>query len=49
MERVSQALTQRVKDLAERYEAPLPMLTTQVAQLEANVAGHLAKMGFAWN
>ena len=49
MERVSQALTQRVKELADRYEAPLPMLTTQVASLEAAVTGHLAKMGFAWN
>ena len=49
MERVSQALTRRVKELAERYEAPLPKLTMQVAGLEAKVAGHLTKMGFAWN
>ena len=49
VERVSQALTQRVRELAERYETPLPQITTQVSMLEARVAGHLAKMGFAWN
>lgn len=49
MERVSQALTQRVKELADRYEAPLPLLDGQVGHLEAKVAGHLAKMGFVWS
>jgi type I restriction enzyme M protein len=47
MDRVSQGLTRRVKELAERYETPLPDLTQQVAELEAKVQGHLAKMGFA--
>jgi type I restriction enzyme M protein len=46
IDRVSQGLTQRVKVLAERYEVPLPELVSQVAELEARVAGHLAKMGF---
>lgn len=46
MDRISQALTQRVKELAERYETPLPMLTAKVAELSARVAGHLKKMGF---
>jgi type I restriction enzyme M protein len=45
--RVAQGLTRRVKELGERYSAPLPALTTRVAELEAKVAGHLAKMGFA--
>lgn len=49
VERVSQALTQRVRELAERYEASLPQITAQVSMLEGRVAGHLAKMGFAWN
>ena len=44
--RVSQQLTQRPKELAERYEAPLPELTRRVAALEARVAGHLERMGF---
>ncbi|MEN9490908.1 MAG: hypothetical protein RJA63_1357 [Pseudomonadota bacterium] len=48
MDRVSQSLTQRVKELAERYEAPLPQLTTRVDGLEARVAAHLEKMGFTW-
>jgi type I restriction enzyme M protein len=49
VERVSQALTRRVKELAERYDTPLPQIAAQVTELEAKVAGHLAKMGFAWN
>jgi type I restriction enzyme M protein len=49
MERISQALTQRVKELAERYATPLPALGEQVADLERRVAAHLERMGFAWN
>jgi type I restriction enzyme M protein len=48
MDRVSQHLTTRVKELAERYEAPLPALTDRVADLEAKVSGHLERMGFTW-
>jgi type I restriction enzyme M protein len=47
MDRVSQQLTQRVKELAERYETPLPRMTERVAELEARVNAHLEKMGFA--
>ena len=47
MDRVSQQLTQRVKELAERYETPLPELTLRASALQAKVAGHLATMGFA--
>jgi len=46
MDRISQALTQRVKELAERYETPLPQAVLKVAELEAKVNRHLAKMGF---
>jgi type I restriction enzyme M protein len=46
IDRVSQGLTQRVKVLAQRYEVPLPELASHVAELEARVAGHLARMGF---
>lgn len=49
MERISQRLTQRIKELAERYETPLPKQTTEVAELEAKVTAHLQKMGFVWN
>jgi type I restriction enzyme M protein len=46
IDRVSLGLTQRVRVLAERYEVPLPVMVSQVAELEARVAAHLAKMGF---
>lgn len=47
LDRITQQLTRRIKELAERYETPLPQLTERVAELEAKVAGHLAKMGFS--
>jgi type I restriction enzyme M protein len=49
MDRVSQQLTARVKELSERYEATLPQLTSRVAELEDKVSKHLGRMGFAWN
>lgn len=49
MDRVSQTLTRRVKELAERYETPLPQLTCRVNELEAKVVVHLQKMGFVWS
>jgi type I restriction enzyme M protein len=49
VERVSQALTSRLKELGERYGEALPVISERVEELEARVAGHLARMGFAWN
>jgi len=49
MDRVSQRLTQRIKELAERYAKPLSQLTHEAANLETAVYGHLANMGFVWN
>ena len=49
MERISQRLTGRIKELAERYETPLPKQTTDVAELENKVSAHLKKMGFVWS
>lgn len=49
MDRVSQTLTLRVKELVERYETPLPQLTSRVRELDAKVSGHLQKMGFVWS
>lgn len=46
MDRISQSLTQRVKELAERYETPLPKLVDRVADLREKVAAHLKRMGF---
>lgn len=49
MDRLSQRLTGRIKELAERYEMPLPEQTREVTNFEKAVAGHLEKMGFVWN
>lgn len=49
MQRISQALTQRIKVLAERYETPLPQMELALSEVEAKVIAHLAKMGFVWN
>lgn len=46
MQRISQRLTQRIKELAERYETPLPALAAEARQWEEKVNAHLAKMGF---
>ncbi len=48
MDRISQALTQRVKELVERYEISLPEITAKVSDLEEKVNFHLKKMGFLW-
>ncbi|MHC1729748.1 MAG: type I restriction-modification system subunit M [Syntrophobacteraceae bacterium] len=48
VDRISQTLTQRVKELAERYEIPLPQQLGRMADLEKRVYSHLEKMGFAW-
>jgi type I restriction enzyme M protein len=48
MDRVSQQLTQRVRELAQRYDTPLPRMACRVAELEARVNRHLEAMGFAW-
>lgn len=47
LDRVSQRLTQRVKELAERYAVPLPQMAGRVTELEAKVSEHLARMGFS--
>ena len=47
LDRVSQALAGRIKQLAERYAEPLPQLAAEVATLNAKVEAHLKKMGFA--
>ena len=46
LDRVSQTLTGRIRQLAERYATPLPELVAEVADLDAKVTGHLRKMGF---
>ncbi|WP_458373673.1 type I restriction-modification system subunit M [Pseudomonas laurylsulfatiphila] len=47
LDRVSQALSGRIRQLAERYATPLPALNTEVEGLAARINAHLAKMGFS--
>jgi type I restriction enzyme M protein len=46
LDRVSQALTGRIKQLADRYATPLPKLIEEVAVLNKKVEAHLKAMGF---
>ena len=49
LDRVSQTLTGRIRQLAERYTTPMPTLIDEVATLTARVNEHLQKMGATWN
>jgi type I restriction enzyme M protein len=48
IERVTQQMASRVKELEERYSAPLPTLTNSVEILSEKVANHLKAMGLEW-
>ncbi|MEK7088739.1 MAG: type I restriction-modification system subunit M [Patescibacteria group bacterium] len=48
MDRISQRLTGRIKELAERYATSLPKLVTETETLTNKVDAHLKKMGFIW-
>ena len=49
LDRVSQTLSGRIRQLAERYATPLPTLSEEVQALTTRVEEHLAKMGAVWN
>ncbi|HCD1117977.1 TPA: type I restriction-modification system subunit M [Proteus mirabilis] len=49
IERVTQQLANRVKELEERYNEPLPAITKSVEELSEKVAGHLKAMGLEWS
>ncbi|MDD3190794.1 MAG: type I restriction-modification system subunit M [Candidatus Pacebacteria bacterium] len=46
IDRLSQTLSGRVKELAERYAEPMPAISDEVSELTKKVEDHLAKMGF---
>lgn len=46
LDNISHRLTQRIKELADRYDAPLPELTKEVSVLTERVEAHLKRMGF---
>jgi len=48
IERVTQQLANRVKELEESYSEPLPTITQSVENLSDKVAGHLKAMGSEW-
>ncbi len=48
LNRISQTLTGRIKELAERYATPLPRVSEEVEVLSGKVDAHLKKMGFVW-
>jgi type I restriction enzyme M protein len=47
-EAVCHRIAERVTELADRYEQTLPMLESDVKNLEKKVESHLKKMGFEW-
>ncbi|HEC8325893.1 TPA: type I restriction-modification system subunit M [Providencia rettgeri] len=49
IERVTQQLANRVKELEERYSEPLPDISKSVEDLSEKVAGHLKAMGLEWS
>ena len=48
IERVTQQLANRVKELEQRYAEPLPAITQSVEALSNKVAEHLKAMGLEW-
>ncbi|GAB3378545.1 type I restriction-modification system subunit M [Spongiibacter taiwanensis] len=48
IERVTQRMANRVKELEERYAEPLPKISQSVEALSEKVAGHLKAMGLEW-
>ena len=49
VDHVTQALTGRIRQLAERYASPLPKLTEEAKNLAGRVEGHLRRMGADWS
>ena len=48
LQRLTQQLAGRVRELEDRYSQPLPMLEKQVAALSETVDSHLKKMRLTW-
>jgi type I restriction enzyme M protein len=48
IDQISQRLSNRIKELAERYETPLPTIDKDITELECKVSAHLEKMGYLW-
>lgn len=48
LDRISQRLSGRIKELAQRYDKPLPELDEDMKNLAITVENHMRKMGFQW-
>ncbi|PUE08877.1 hypothetical protein B9Z51_08035 [Limnohabitans sp. T6-5] len=48
LDRVSQTLTRRIRELAERYATTLPALAGEVEAGSVKVGVHLKRMGVIW-
>jgi len=48
LDNISYRLNERIKELAVRYEIPLPRLTNYVNELSQKVKNHLKHMNFVW-
>jgi len=48
IDHISQHLSNRIKELAERYENTLGEISFELSKVEAKVNAHLSKMGFVW-
>lgn len=48
MNRVSQFLSGRINELAERYATPLPTIEQEAENYKLKVENHLRRMGFDW-
>jgi len=48
LNRVSETITLRIRELAERYKTTLPKLSEEVETLKNKVENHLKKMGVVW-
>ncbi len=49
VQRLTQNLTERVKELEERYAQPLPSLMQDIQEFSMKVEKHLFNMGVAWH
>ena len=49
VEAISQSLTQRVNELAGRYNKAVVEIDEEVVELETRVESHLKAMGIVWN
>lgn len=48
MDNISHRLTQRINELADRYETALPDLNNEINSLTTKVESHLKQMNFKW-